>query len=176
MTAATPHAVDHSPRRYLPLLTAIVAVTVDALPLPTAAPGNVAPLFTLCVLFYWALWEPRLLTPAGTFATGLLYDLLCGMPAGHSALAFVATRLLLGPRYAYLRVQPFAIIWLCFALAAALVEWLRWLLACLWWWHLFPVLPVLAEYLLTVASWPLVSYLLFWVRAALPRPRYGERS
>jgi len=166
---------EHSPKRHLPLLTAVLAVTLDALPVPTAAPGSVAPLFTLAVLFYWALWEPALLTPTGTFATGLLFDLVAGMPPGHSATAFLGARLMLGPGRPYLRAQPFAVIWFCFGLAAALVEGLRWLLACLWWQHLFAPTPALDEYLLTLASWPAISYLLSRVRARLPRPRYGDR-
>jgi rod shape-determining protein MreD len=165
---------EHSPKRFLPLLTAVLAVTVDALPLPDAAPDGVAPLFTLAVLFYWALYEPALLTPAGTFGLGLLFDLLSGMPPGHSATAFLAARLLLSPGQPSLRAQPFAVVWFCFALAAAVVEALRWFLACLWWQHLFDPTPVLDEYLLTLASWPAVSYLLSRVRTALPRPRYGD--
>lgn len=166
---------EHSPKRFLPLLTAVLAVTIDALPLPNAAPDGVAPLFTLAVLFYWALFEPALLTPASTFGMGVLFDLLSGMPAGHSATAFLGARLLLGPGQPYLRAQPFAVVWFCFALAAAVVEALRWLLACLWWQHLFDPAPVFDEYLLTLLSWPAVCYLLSRVRSALPRPRYGDR-
>lgn len=165
---------EHSPRRHLPLLTALLAVGLDVLPLPTAAPDGVAPLLTLAVLFYWTLWEPELMTPFRTFVVGLLLDLLAGMPLGLSATAFLAARLVLAPSQRFLRAQPFVVIWLCFATTAAVVELLRWALASMWWTHLFSPTPVVDELLLTVAVYPLVSWLLSAVRVRLPRPRYGN--
>lgn len=166
-------AAEHSPRRFLPLMSALVAVTVDVLPLPSAAPGAVAPLLTLAVLFYWTLWEPALMSPFSLFLVGLWFDLLAGMPPGHSATAFLGARLLLVPSQPCLRAQPFAVIWFCSALSAALVEALRWLISVAWWGRLFAPTPLLDELLLTIAVYPAVSYLLSKLRERLPRPRYG---
>lgn len=168
-------AAEHSPKRHLPFVTALFAVVVDVLPLPSAAPTAVAPLFTVCVLFYWTLFEPALMSPLRTFLVGLLFDLFSGLPPGHSATPFLGPRLLLAPSQPSLRAQPFAVIWVCFAFAAALVELLRWTLSVAWWGTLFSPTPVLDELLLTIAVYPAISYLLSRVRARLPRPRYGDR-
>lgn len=146
--------------RQLPVSTALLAVLVDLMPLPDAAPGSPAPNATLCVVAFWTLVRPELLTPLATFAVGLVLDAAGGLPLGLTPLALLLARagLLAGRRF--LAAQPFAVLWGCFALAALAVELARWLVASLWWRHLFALEPLLFQIGLTVATYPLVSALL----------------
>ncbi|MCB1882440.1 MAG: hypothetical protein KDG89_00350 [Geminicoccaceae bacterium] len=163
-------------RRFLPLATAVVAVLVDLMPLPSAAPLAVAPLTTLCVLFFWSVYQPKLLGPPSIFGVCLFLDAAAGLPLGLTALAALLARALLGGRHVLLQAYGFPVLWGCFMLAAAAVLSLRWALACLSWWHLFAFEPILVEILLTVAAYPLISWLLGGMQPWLRGRRHASGS
>ena len=145
-------------RRFVPVATALVAVVVDLMPLPSAAPLAVGPLTTLCVLFFWCIYQPQLLGPLSIFGVCLLLDAAAGLPLGLTALAALLGRALLGSRHTLLQAYGFPVVWGCFMLAATLVLSLRWALACLAWWHLFAYRPILIEILLTIVVYPLIAW------------------
>ena len=96
-----------------------------------------------------AVHDPDLLPPMVLFALGLVLDALGGMPPGLSALALLLVRLaLLGSRRLLL-AQPFVVVWAGFALVVLGFGAVRWVLAGLWWWHLFALQPSLLEALFT---------------------------
>lgn len=146
--------------RQLPAATALLAVLVDLTPLPDAAPGSLAPNATLCVVAFWTVVRPELLTAPGIFAVGLVLDAVGGQPLGLTPLTLLLARAALLTGRRYLAAQPFMVLWACFALAALAAELARWLVASLWWRHLFALEPLLFQAGLTVAAYPLVSALL----------------
>jgi rod shape-determining protein MreD len=152
--------LESAVQRLAPLLTGLLAVLVDLLPLPDPAPETLAPLTTVCVIYFWTLYQPDLMTPLAVFVVGLVLDAAGGMPLGLTALSFLIVRsaLLTGQRF--LVAQPFVVIWACFALVVTAVGAVRWLLASLWWSHLFAVQPILLEAVLTVAIYPVIGWLL----------------
>lgn len=150
----------------LPLATALAAVLFDLLPLPAPAAAGLAPLLTLCVVYFWTLTDPDLLPPVAVFAIGLILDAAAGMPLGLSALALLAMRLAVQGTRRFLLAQSFAVAWACFGLVVLGFGLVRWLLAVLWWGHLFDLEPSLAEALLTFAVYPPVG----WVLARLHHP------
>jgi len=142
------------------LVTGLAAVLLDLLPLPGAAGATVGPSVTLCVVYFWVVHDPDLLPPMVLFALGLVLDALGGMPPGLSALALLLVRLaLLGSRRLLL-AQPFVVVWAGFALVVLGFSAVRWVLAGLWWWHLFALKPSLLEALFTFAAYPPVGWLL----------------
>jgi rod shape-determining protein MreD len=144
----------------LPLLTGVAAVLLDVLPLPAPGGGGLAPLLSLCVVYFWTLHAPDLLPPLSVFAVGLLLDVLSGMPPGLSAAALLLVDgAVLGGRRVLL-AQPFAVAWAAFGLVALAFGLLRWLLATVWFQHLFPPGPSLAEAALTFAVYPPLGWLL----------------
>lgn len=158
-------------RHAAPLLTGIVAVCIDVLPLPNPAPSALAPFLTLCVLYFWTVYRPDLLSSWAVFALGLVLDAVGGLPLGLTALALLLGRgaLLSGQRF--LLAQPFMVIWACFVPMVLLVAALRWVLASLFWSRAFPIQPLLGEALLTLAVYPLVG----WLLAGMQR-RLAERA
>src|SRR5471030_2963078 len=74
-----------------PLLCGLLAVILSNIPLTLMGGLVPAPLFGLVPIYYWCLVRPDLMTPAATFAIGILQDIMAGGPPGVWTLAFVVT-------------------------------------------------------------------------------------
>jgi hypothetical protein len=61
------------------------------------------------------------------------------------------------------------VLWACFSFAITVLMCLRWLLASLYFQHLFAFRPVAFELLLTIAAYPLVSLALACLQPHLPK-------
>jgi rod shape-determining protein MreD len=168
--------IDRSFRALAPFLTGLAAVLVDLLPLPDPGPQSLAPLTTLCVLYFWTLYRPDLMTPLAVFAIGLVLDAAGGMPLGLSSLSFLLVRSLLLTGQRFLLAQPFAVIWGCFALVVVATAAVRWLLASLWWERLFSPEPVLLEAGLTVIVYPVIGWLLARLHQHVSVASHAARS
>ena len=130
--------VDNSLRHAAPLLTGIVAVCIDVLPLPNPAPNSLAPFLTVCVVYFWTVYRPDLLSPWAVFALGLALDAVAGLPLGLTALALLLARGVLLSGQRFLLAQPFVVVWACFVPIVLLVAALRWASASLFWGRAFP--------------------------------------
>ena len=162
--------------RLLPGLTGIVALYIDLLPLPSAAPDAAMPSLLVCVVFYWTIYRPDLLGIFWIFALAMLLDGIAGLPLGLSAFAFLVARNLLMPRERFLATTSFIVIWASFVIAATAVLGLRWIVACIWFGHLFELRPVVLELALTVAVYPLAGYILSSTRDFLPKASHVSGS
>jgi rod shape-determining protein MreD len=163
------HQLDGQLRAFLPLATGLVAVLVDAQPLPSPGFESVDSFSTLCVVYFWSLYRPDLFTIPTTFLIGLVYDALAGLPLGVTPLTLLLVRNLLVTQQRFFLARSFPVVWACFILLAPAALLFRWLLVSLWWGTLFPLAPVLVELLLTLALYPLASWLLGRLHAGIPR-------
>ncbi len=153
----------------IPLATALLAVILDAMPLPFRGLDLLTAFFSLSVVYFWCLYRPDLMTPGAVFLTGIVYDSLVGMPLGLTATVLLLVRYVVLSQQAFFLSASFLIVWLCFAVLAPLVEILRWFLAVLWLGRLFDVTPALFQAGLTVAMYPVVSRLLISVHDRIPK-------
>ncbi len=164
-------------RRQLPAASALLAVLLDLMPLPDAAPERLFPLLTPVVAFHWALRRPDLFTPLTFLLVGLVMDAAGGLPLGTSGLALLAACALVHGRERTLLAQPPLLLWGGFALFLAVFEAVRWAVASAW--HDFeprPLMPVLGEYLVTVLVQPLLVPLLAPLERLVERPRHATGS
>lgn len=176
MTDAVLHQAHQWSRCSLPVLTVVLAMMLDLLPLPNASPHAVSPLLGLAAVYFWTLYRPDLLPPLALFVLGLVFDLAAGLPLGMTAMLFlVVCRLVLAPHRSLL-AGSFGVMWAGCMLVAAVVAVLRWLLAMAWWGHVFPFRPVLFEAALTVALYPLIAWLLGRLQPVLPRASHAPRG
>jgi rod shape-determining protein MreD len=161
--------LDLAARRSLVFASALVAVVLDLLPLPSAAPQSAAPLVALVVVYHWTVHRPDLFTPGSIFLLGLVRDLAGHLPLGLHASSFLLVPALLRrvPRGLLQRSLPLA--WLLFFPIVAVVGLWRWLLAALVWMQPVPVRAFLLEALLSWAVYPLIVVLLAPVGRLLPR-------
>ena len=165
MNAATATGLVGPGRNALPVASAILAVLVDALALPTALP---APLLTLAVVMFWAIHRPALLGAAWTCVLAIALDMLTGVPPGLTATALLLARHLLPGPARPPEGHPFFVLWLRVTLTIVAAETIRWAIACLYWQHGFAPMPLVHEAALTAAAWPLVTMLLEPLASLLP--------
>lgn len=168
--------IDLALRRSLVFASALLAIVLDLLPVPSAAPQAVAPLLAFATVYFWTLQRPDLLSPGAIFLLGLLRDLAGQLPLGLHASSFLLVLALLRrvPRGLLQRSLPLA--WLLLLPVLAAVGLWRWLLAALVWMQPAPIRPFLLEAVLTWACYPLVAALLAPVGRFLPRAGYASGS
>lgn len=163
-------------RRSLVFASALLALLVDLLPLPSAAPEAVAPLLALAVVYHWTVHRPDLFTPGSIFLLGVVRDLAGHLPLGLHASSFLLLPALMRRVPRGLLQRSLALAWLLFLPVLAVVGLWRWLLAALVWMQPAPARPFLLEALLTWASYPLVAMLLAPVGRLVPRSGYASGS
>ncbi len=156
-------------RGALPFLSVLLLVCIDLAPLPSPAPTALSPLLCLCGIFYWTVNRPDLFGNTLVLISTVVLDATSGLPLGLTAAALFATRLLLLAPPRFFAGRSFLVLWSCFSLAITLLTSLRWLLASLYFQHLFAFRPVAFELLLTIAAYPLVSLALAYLHPHLPK-------
>jgi len=105
------------------------------------------------------------------FLCGVVVDLLSGVPLGVSALVFLFTRAVVLPQRRYFVDRLFPFVWGGFTVLAAAAIAFLWLLGSFFEGAMLDMRTVTLQWVLTVASFPAVAYLLMRVqRAVLPPP------
>ncbi len=161
MTPNILQRVDGTARRFVPIgLT--LALMLFAMT-PTYIPGlsHVTPMYALMAVYFWSIYRPDLLSYGAVFAIALLEDLLAGTPLGSSALILLLCQRIVLHQQKFFNAKPFALIWLAFALLAAVAALLRWVSVGLVGPSGFtPFSGMFTAYLMTAAMYPIVAWLL----------------
>ncbi|SDG54202.1 rod shape-determining protein MreD [Roseospirillum parvum] len=147
-------------RRQVPVALAVLLLVLAQV--PTQVPGlvEVAPMLGLICVYYWAIYRPDLFGAASAFALGLLDDILSGAPLGSGALALLLAHGVISRQRTLFHAKPFAVTWPVFAVVAAGAYLVRWLGAGLVRGAVLPAEPVVVGWLMTVAAYPLLGWLL----------------
>ena len=149
------------PNKLTPFLSTLFFVIVSIVPLHLPGFAVVTPSFALMAVYHWTIYRPELLPPITVFASGLLLDLLNGTPyVGTSALFLLLTRSVLMSQRRFFVNRLFPVMWAGFLLATAIVTILEWLLVSVLHGGMLGLRPFIFAAVLTVASFPLVSYFL----------------
>jgi rod shape-determining protein MreD len=152
--------VETALRMSLPVATVALAALLDLLPALAVGPTAPPPGFLLCCFYYWTVYRPELLPPAGVFVLGLAFDLAGGLPPGMTPLVLLTARALMLAREDRILASSPGVLWLGFVATALVAGFLRLLIASLWWAHLFSPASVIAEAVLGAALFPLVAIVL----------------
>jgi rod shape-determining protein MreD len=171
MRAAAMRRREWSVARLVPTVTVLVLSFLSVLPLRFPDYAAVAPLLALAGIYYWTIYRPDLLTPAAIFLSGLVLDLLSGAPLGVAALVFLLTRVIVVPQRRFFVDRLFPFLWSGFTLLAAAAVAFLWLLGGALAGVMLDIRAAMLQWVLTVACFPAVAYLLMRVqRATLPSP------
>jgi rod shape-determining protein MreD len=138
------------------VLVLFVLLTLSAFPIQAGNLGAVRPVFILIAIYYWAITRPDMLPPLGVFATGIVFDLVCGYPLGMTALTLLVVQWVIRLQRKFLSGQPFRVIWAGMAVVALAAGLAQWLLFSLFYLSIVPPLPVLISAAVTAAVFPLV--------------------
>lgn len=153
--------------RLMPLLTTVLCVIASVIPAHLPAFTVVTPAFVLMAIYHWTLYRPDLLPFVAVFAAGLLLDMLTGAPPGITSLVLLLTHALVLSQREHLLMRPFTVVWVGFLVVATAAAVLQWLVVSLFYGMLLDVRPFLFQGVLTVATYPVVSYLLVRVQRTL---------
>ena len=156
-------------RHLLPLGLTLLLVLMEAM--PTHLPGfaEISPLLPLIGIYYWSIFRPDLLPAVMAFFIGLLSDIIMGTPLGVSALIYLLVQGTTASQRRFFLGKPFVVAWCCFCLVAIAAVFLEWALVSMLNGHVIPLPAVLFEMLMTVACYPLFSWLFGRAQGALLR-------
>ncbi|MGH7090286.1 MAG: rod shape-determining protein MreD [Stellaceae bacterium] len=147
--------------RAVPLLSTFLFVLVSVVPLQLPGFAAVSPSFALMAVAHWATYRPDLLSQFSVFVLGVLLDLLSGTPyVGASALTFLLARTVVLLARRHFVGCDFSILWLGFVALAGGTLAFNWALVSLLSRQIVGMQPFLFEALMTVACFPVGSYLL----------------
>jgi len=161
MQATVLQRMDLTARRFVPFGVTLVLMLFAMT--PTYIPGlsHITPMYALMAVYFWSIYRPDLLGYGATFGIGVLEDLLAGTPLGSGALILLLCQRVVFNQQKFFNNKPFGIFWLAFALIALGASLLRWLCVGLVSPRGFtPIGQVFAAYLMTVALYPIVGWLL----------------
>jgi rod shape-determining protein MreD len=117
--------------------------------------------------YHWTIYRPDLLPPVALFAIGASQDLLAGAPLGVSALVLLLARAAVMGYRRYFINRLFPFIWTGFTLLTGVALGALWALHCLLDWMVIDIRATMFRAVLTIALFPLASFLLGRAQRAL---------
>ena len=142
-------------RSMTPTLLGFLGVLVLALPFRFFEGIVPTPVIPLVVVFFWSIYSPDYLPAPSVFAIGLLQDLLMGGPLGLWASVYLVTQFIVSWQRAYFLGREQKVVWIGFALAAAVASLMLWLVMSLMSGVLLHVGALGAQMFATILIYPL---------------------
>jgi len=154
--------------RFVPFVTTLLFAVFSVVPLNLPGFAVVTPAFALMAVFHWTVYRPDLMPLSAVFVTGLLLDLLNGTPyVGLSALALLGGRtVVMGQRQFFVN-RTFPVVWLGFCIVAAATFAFFWIVVSILHGAVLGLRPFVFQAVLTVACYPVGSYILAWAHRIL---------
>lgn len=140
------------------LLTAFLVVFV-VVPLRAPEVAPLVPALGVVAVYYWSVFRPDLMPAWLIFLLGLFQDLLTAAPLGTGLLALVAIYFLVASQRRIFVNASFLLLWVVFALFAALALTLAWLAGSLLVGSWGDARLLLLQYALTVGIYPCLAWL-----------------
>ena len=149
------------------IVAALIAV------IPVRAPGYqaLAPAFSLMAAYHWTIYRPDLLPPAVLFGGGVAEDLLTGGPVGVSALLLLLARAAVLNNRRYFVNRGFIFVWAGFTVLTAIGMVGVWAAHCALHATILDFRSTLFRTVLTIAGFPVASFLVGRAQRALIGPR-----
>jgi rod shape-determining protein MreD len=163
--------VNNGAARLLPFATMIAAVFVSVIPIKIPGYAALTPAITLMAVYHWTIYRPDLLPPIALFAVGLSEDLLTGGPIGITGLMLLLARAIVLNYRRYFVNRGFAFVWAGFTLLASAAMAALWASHCILNATLLDLHSTLFRTVLTIAGFPVASFLLGRAQRALMAPR-----
>ncbi len=138
---------------------------------PFNFPGSalMMPPLALMAVFHWGIYRPDLLPGPLVFVLGLLQDVLSGGPLGMWAAVFLVVHAVMAAQRRFFLGKKFVVEWLGFALVVPVVFLATWLMGSAYVGAFADPGLILIQALLTVAFYPVMSWLMSVVRRTVGR-------
>lgn len=152
--------VNGGTARLFPFFTLLMAVLATILPLRIPGYAALTPAFTLMAVYHWTIYRPDLLPAVALFAIGLAEDILTGGPVGVTSLLLLLARAGVMNYRRYFVNRGFSFVWAGFTFLAGCGMLAMWGLHCLLAMSFLDFRSTLFRTVLTIASFPVASFLL----------------
>ena len=139
--------------------TVIAALAISVIPMGVGPATMPWPNFTICVVFFWIVHRPQGMPTLAVLFIGLAHDLIGGGVVGAGMLAMLLASFALVPAAESLHRSAFGLRWIAFTAFAFGIFALEWALTSLSFQKWTPLTAPLAQLLVTVLAYPLVSVL-----------------
>lgn len=164
--------LDLQIRGLLPVVTTVLLLLVGLIPWHLPSLAMITPAYPLIAVYFWSIYQPHRLPFWVTFLIGVLQDLLLGMPVGQAALGLLLIQGLVVSQRRFFIAKPFRVVWWGFAIVAPLSAALSWATASIVRDGFVPVLPVVAQTVVTVLLYPVFGGVFGWIQQkALQTPQ-----
>jgi rod shape-determining protein MreD len=144
----------------LPIATTVLAALLSIEPLHLDGYAALTPAFTLMATYHWTIYRPNLLPAPWLFLIGTIQDLLSGGLLGVTAVTLLLARATVVPHRHYLVDRPLPFIWAGFTLLTGGAMLLSWALYSLLAAELLDLRRPVLRAVLTIAVFPIASFLL----------------
>ena len=114
------------------------------------------------------LHRPSLLPSGGVFIIGLLQDFLCGGPIGLNAGILVLVYFIAVTQAKFFYGKSFLVVWWGFFVVSFGVSVLEWIIHSIFAGSIIIAKPVIYEFIMNVAAYPLFGWLFVQVHRSLP--------
>ncbi len=161
--------LDTIARRMLPVAVTLLLALFAGVPFHIPGFGEMAPAVVLISIYYWTIFRPDLLPTPAVFAIGLVQDVLTGTPLGVNALVLLLVfAVVLGQRRFFLG-KSFLVMWWGFLLIVAGAMAGLWMILSSLDGTIINPLPGVFQGALTVAVFPLLTWIFIRSQQALLR-------
>lgn len=153
----------------LPILVSLFFVLLDIMPYAFIPFYQVPLPLVLIVIFYFAVFRPRLLNGIAAFGIGIFADLLISSPFGLQAFIYVLMFFIANLNAKFLHTLEFKGLWVAFALILMVVYVCWYLLFSLASLTLLNIMPLVFQYMVIVLFYPLISWGCGWLNMKIGR-------
>lgn len=153
-------------RHQIPLVLTLMLLLLSVVPSHAAGLTRIGPMLALITVYYWAIYRPDLLGYGSVFLIGVAQDLLTGTPPGVGALSLLLIHAVVMHQYRFFNARSFAVTWWAFGLVAAGAVLVQWLAVSVVYGTLVDASAAFYGYLMTVAIYPMVGWVLARVQIA----------
>jgi rod shape-determining protein MreD len=167
MTPSLSYQINQFLRGSVPFWLSVFLVFMSVLPLKIQGFDIVTPSFLSIAVFYWSLHRPYLMPAIAVFFLGLLSDILTGAPMGLSSFILLIIHVIAVSQRQVFVGKAFLQLWWGYLLISSAMTLVTWILVCIYSQSLFPVVPIITQFLLTVLFFPLLAWFFALVQSGL---------
>ena len=154
-------------QRSLPFVSSIILVMMFYMPLGFFSLNGIRPMMALACVYFWLQHRPDIFNLWSVFGVGIISDVLSSSPLGVNVFEMLLMYVLVNLTTKFFNAKPFVVLWYGFILLALVVLLAKWLLVSVYYSQFLPLSMLFFSYVITIATYPLLSLLLAFVQNKL---------
>lgn len=158
MTPTIAYQINRILRGSVPFVATLLLALLSVVPTGISGFDLVTPSLVSISVFYWSIHRPYLMSAPLVFLVGVFSDFLTGAPLGLSSLMLLLVHgVALSQRRVFIG-KSFMLTWWGYLLVAFVIAILSWIIASLYSLTLIPLMPVMAQFILSLLVFPLLAW------------------